>query len=237
MPVDGFALRAAAGARELRTELTLRREVVLAARDRDRAICRGVVRRECGASRVGASGGQVELGVLVGVLPGDDPHALVLGGRVDRHRHRAARRDRLVDELGARSHRCPVECREEDRACPDAIGLLVLILVAEAIGTVRVSDDVARVQRGERQRTGERGLHRVGVLAVPRYCRGGLVVFVPCEVRREPERRDARPRDGDVLVVALRVDPLAGGPNHEVTVEAVGPLGLPGRHLDAVGER
>src|SRR3989442_12543892 len=82
---------------ELSAEGAVRAGEELAAADGDRTVDRRVVRGE-GVPVNLAVASQVDLAVLVVVLPRNDADALVARGRVDDDSHGAAGRDRLVDD-------------------------------------------------------------------------------------------------------------------------------------------
>src|SRR5439155_3037895 len=138
--------------RELDPERTLRAEVELASRNRHHAVVGGVVEDLDVAGCVRARCGQVDLPVLVLVLPRNEAYTLVTRCGVDRDGHRPTRRDRIVDQDWARRNGRSVERGEERRPAANAVGSLVLVRVAEAVGTVRVLLNIA----GREDREGKR---------------------------------------------------------------------------------
>src|SRR2546428_1093335 len=200
MTEDRYTSRIASAVGELGTELALRREVVLQTRDGEKSIVRDVVWLERVTRRVGARARQIHLRVLVLVLPRDESHFLVLRGRVDRHGHLTGRGDRLIDEHSARRYRGSIERCYEGAACPYAVGLPVLVLVAKVERAIRVLDDIPGIDRGEGHRAGKGRRDRVGVLAVARNGTRDLVVLGDAVRRGDPER-DRRGAARRVLVV------------------------------------
>src|SRR5207245_6938042 len=118
--------------------------------------------------------------------------------------------------------------------------LAVLVEVAEAVGAIRDARDEAGRHDREAQGAGQRGREGVGVLTDARNGRRDFVVLVRGVRGSDAEsttttRRRRATADGRVLVVALRVDPVAGRRADEVTVEAVRSRRGARRDLHVVG--
>ena len=234
-------------ASELGAECALRAHPVLTAADGDLAVGRRVVvaedlggRRRWPLSRVA----EVDLSVVVEVLPHDDAVARHAAARVNGHGDRPARRDRLIDDAPRRTDRAAVDGGDLRCGRANLVGLLVTGVAAAAVVVerecaIRVADDVRRAQKRDGNRACQAvHLEGVRVLAVARNRCARLIGLVGAVGRRDGDSGAARTTTTDrpVLVVALRVDPVAGRADDEVTIEPIGACRRPRRDLDVVRE-
>src|SRR5439155_14159723 len=185
-----------------------------AAADGDGAVgCRVVLAPDfSGRRRWSLSGvAEVDLAVVVQVLPHYDAVARHTAVRVNRHGDRPARWDRLVDDAPSSADGAAVDGGDLRRGWADVVCLFVTGVPAAAVvvereRAVRVAQNVRRAQERDGNRASQAvHLEGVRVLAVTRDRRAGLVGLVRAVGRRHGDASTAGAgrAKARVLVVAL----------------------------------